>query len=243
MVPLATSTPGFKLGESTLKPSGSLFGNQPTSTATVTTTQPSVTKQSDTNASAAKPLFAGLSSAPTSAANQTKPLFGSLGANAAQGTEKKEEKKPSTLFGTLGTAAANESEKKEEKKSSLFGGIGTSATVSSTTDKKDDKLTTPAGQGGSASTAFGAIENKETKPSSLFGGTPSAQQTTPKSIFGGENLSKPLSFASTQPAKITETARKEESKDEQSTSITTEPKQPEVKTDGGESFIAVADSV
>ncbi|ETN68634.1 hypothetical protein NECAME_15714, partial [Necator americanus] len=253
IVPLATSTPGFKLGENPLKPSGSLFSSTVASATPHVSSAGSLGSAStELNPLGGKSIFGGLQSTvkpasssadsqplfastpkTTTAASESKSLFGGLGLTGTLTAEKKDEKKGSSLFNNLGSTVTAESEKKEEKKSLIFGALGSTNNI--TSEKKDDK--SPSLFGSKVSTESPTAENKETKPTSLFGGT--ANQTTPKSIFGGDSSVKPLSFTTSQPDKPSGSENEKDKKDESSDTKVFEAKVPEVKS-GGSLFSSTA---
>ncbi|EYC39029.1 hypothetical protein Y032_0680g1468 [Ancylostoma ceylanicum] len=245
IVPLATSTPGFKLGDSSLKPSGSFFPSANPITPPSVSSQDATSKlATEVNSLGGKSIFGGLQSTTkttvpsteskplftfstskttTETTNESKSLFGGLGTTGSLTSEKKELGKPSTLFGTLNEKAPTAaSEKNEEKKSSLFGSAGAATSVATEKDEKPILFVNKA----AAETP--AVESKEAKPTSLFGGA--AKQTTPTSIFGGGTLSKPLSFPSAQLAKPSETVNEKDQKDENSSSKSSEVKQADAKS-------------
>ncbi|RCN39119.1 hypothetical protein ANCCAN_14964, partial [Ancylostoma caninum] len=146
IVPLATSTPGFKLGDSSLKPSGSLFSSaNPVTPPSVNSQEATSKLATEVNSLGGKSIFGALQSAAkttvppteskplfafstskttTEATNESKPSFGGLGTAGSLNPEKKDLGKQSTLFGALNEKASiATSEKNEEKKSSLFGAL------------------------------------------------------------------------------------------------------------------------
>ncbi|KAL6743570.1 hypothetical protein Aduo_016595 [Ancylostoma duodenale] len=241
IVPLATSTPGFKLGDSSLKPSGSFFSSANPITPPSVNSQEAASKLgTEVNSLGGKSIFGGLQSTtkPAVPATESKPLF----AFSTSKTTTETTNGSKSLFGGLGTTGSLNPEKKdlekattatpeksEEKKSSLFGGIG--ATTSVVSEKKDEKQIT---FGNKAATESSTTERAETKPTSLFGG--GAKQSATTSIFGGATLSKPLSFPSAPLAKPSETVTEKDQKDENGATKSPEVKQPEAKSGLGEAF-------
>ncbi|KAL6743572.1 hypothetical protein Aduo_016595 [Ancylostoma duodenale] len=250
IVPLATSTPGFKLGDSSLKPSGSFFSSANPITPPSVNSQEAASKLgTEVNSLGGKSIFGGLQSTtkPAVPATESKPLF----AFSTSKTTTETTNGSKSLFGGLGTTGSLNPEKKdlekattatpeksEEKKSSLFGGIG--ATTSVVSEKKDEKQITFGNKViklfilfvFSAATESSTTERAETKPTSLFGG--GAKQSATTSIFGGATLSKPLSFPSAPLAKPSETVTEKDQKDENGATKSPEVKQPEAKSGLGE---------